>query len=428
MKAEQETTDSSADRKVTILSSRVLYVVFFSAIAGTLAIWVRPVNLADSFQTGLKAVERGDWPTVRACIRQLEQDENHQAHAALLLGYDQKAWGQSNDAFVTFSRANSHPDTRELSYHEAAAILYSSGQFTQTILMCRQVLQWNASRTDTLRLLAAAYYDIGAMAPAIDSLDSLINLQPDDFRPHYMQASILFDFERFDDAAVAYERAAERLSHVSSVKNELLAGWGKCLVRLRRYQAALDVMKLAEDHPEIQTQRAVALFALGQRAEAEERAASALRDLPSHPPAVQVAAQCYELNGRTAEGIDLLQQALDEHPHELELHVRLAEMLSASGQPDAALRHREMVATISDARREFSQRQQALVHDVDNATLRLEIAQLAERLGKIELARSWLRASAGMTSATDEVRASWEQFQQRHPAQRSSASLSVQEF
>jgi len=138
-----------------------------------------------------------------------------------------------------------------------------------------------------------------------------------------------------------------------------------------------------------------------------------------------VAAQCYEHNGDVERGIALLQEAADVHPHELELHLRLADMLSADGQVDAALEHRTTAATISAYRRDFSHKQQALVHNDEDANLRFEIAQLAEQLGKIEIARSWLHAAVGMASVTDEIRSFWQQFQKRHPPAQDSDSTAA---
>ncbi len=409
-------------------STRVVWFwsVALAVVGGTVGFlcWPESIDSSTRFETGLAAVKRQDWKTVRRCAHQLQQDDDFQAHASLLHGYDLMAAGQAEDAFVTFSQANSHPETREFAYHEAASMLYESGQFSQTILMCRQVLEWNASRTDTQRLLAAAYYDIGAMVQAISTLQVVIEQQPDDYRPHYMQATILHDFERFEDAALAYEQASWRLSQNTSARDEVLAGWGACLVRLRRYEEALKAMKPAGNGPEVEAQRAAALFSLRQSEAALKAAESALLQRPLHPEAVAVAAQCYELSGDGSRGITLLQQAAEAHPHQLELHVRLAEMLGANGQGEEALEHRKIAAKISEDRREFSHRQQALVHDETDASLRFEIAQLAVRLGKIEIARSWLRAAVGMASAKDEIRDYWQQFQQQYPLKQHSSAKS----
>jgi tetratricopeptide (TPR) repeat protein len=425
MESELERCNSS-DARRSMRRMRIGFGVL--AVVGVivgLAVWPAPIGVAERFPTGLEAVKRGDWKTVRLCAHHLQQDDEHQAHAFLLQGYDLKASGQFEDAFVTFSKANSHTETREFAYHEAASMLYDSRQYSQVILMCRQVLEWNSGRTDTQRLLAAAYYDIGAMVQAINTLQVVIEQQPDDYRPHYMQASILHDFERFDDAALAYEQAADRIPPASPARDEVLAGWGACLVRLRRHKEALDAMIVAANGPEIEAQRAVALFALRQPEAALKAAESALQQNPLDPEAVAVAAQCYEHNGDADRGIALLKQAADLHPHELELHLRLADMLGANGQSNGALEHRKIAAKISEYRRDFSHKQQALVHDENDASLRFEIAQLAERLGKIEIARSWLHAAVGMASATDEIRSHFEQFQQRYPVTQNLSPTSV---
>lgn len=380
-----------------------------------ISLWPKAIVPSDQFQSGLDAVRKGDWKTVRLCAHRLLQDDKHQAHAYLLQGYELRARGQLDEAFLTFSKANSHLETREKSYYEAASILYETGQFSQTILMCRQILEWNSAHTDSYRLLAAAYYDIGAMVQAVNTLKVVANQEPNDYRPHYMEASILHDFERFEDATLAYEQAAKRLPQKSPARDEVLVGWSECLVRLRRHEEALEVLQPVSNSPEAEAQRAVALFALRNSKAALTSAESALAQRPLHPEAAAVAAQCYEQNGEINQGLALLKQTAELHPHELELHLRLAEMLSATGQTDEALKHRKTAASISEYRRDFSHKQQALVHNADNANSRFEIAQLAEKLGKVEIARSWLRAAVGMESATDKIRSHWQRFNEQHP-------------
>ena len=380
------------------------------------AFWLSGADLSERFRTGMQAARQRDWKTARACADALRDVEEYHAHYCLIKGFELRARGKTKEALVSFSDAHTHPDTREIAVHEGASILYSVGEYSQVILMCEQVLQWNPKRTDTLRLLAAAYYDIGAMIQAINTLKVVIEQVPDDHRPHYMQASILHDFERFGDAVLAYEQAAARISKPSPARDEILAGWGACLVRLRRHEEALEVLKPASDWADVQTQRAVALLELRKPGEALTAAESALRQQPLHHEAATVAARCYELSGDAEKGIALLQAAVDVHPFELELHLRLADMLSANGQPELGLEHRKKAAQISEYRRDFSHKQQDLVHNDNDASLRFEIGQLAEKLGKIEIARGWLRAAVGMSTVTDEIQTYWLQFQQRYPS------------
>lgn len=405
---------STAPVGIRPLSRAIGLAVLFGLIFGV-GFFLWPMDLSECFRDGLQATEVNDWKQVRSCIDQLLQDEQFHEHAALLQALELRARKRLEEALVAFSKAQTHPDTREIAFFAAARLLYDAGQFSQAIHMCHQLLSWNPENTESRRLLAAAYYDVGAMVPAINELRVLIEQQPKDHRPHYMQASILQDFERFEDAALAYEQAALRLRGASVVRDEVLAGWGTCLVRLRRYERALEVMKPAEPWPEIETQRSMALFALRQHDAALLAAESALSKSPLHPEAATVAAQCYELAGDVSDGIALLQKAAAKHPYELELQLRLADMLGTVGQTEAALEHRRLAGEITEYRRDFSHKQQALIQDDSNPLLRFEIGQLAEKLGKIDIARGWFKAAAGMANASDDVRNYWQQFQITHP-------------
>lgn len=403
------------DKKASLSGPIARLAMFSGALAFAFFVF-RPTQAPPEsvFAEGLQAAEKADWETLDDCVLRLSSIPESAPRAAVLKAFRQKADGDTDQAFLTFSQATDHPDTREIAYHEAAQLLYDQGEFGQVILMCRQVLQWNESRTKTRRLLAAALYDIGAMIQAIEALNIVIEAEPDDFRPYYMKATILHDFERFDDAELTYRAGAKHVTESNVARPEFLAGWADCLVRLRRFDEALKLLDTSNTDTRGLSVKAAALFATRQFDQALSAAEVILMREPFHPDATAVAAQCQELNGNRSQGIEMLQAAISQHPHELELHLRLSELLGAAGRTDEAVNHRERAGQIAEFRRLFSKKQQELVHDDNNADLRFEIGQLAEQLGKIQIAGSWYRAAIGMPTCTDEIRLHWAAFQQKY--------------
>lgn len=376
--------------------------------------WLTPTH-QQVFQRGLIAVESGDWDVVADCSKRLAGNSHYRAHASLLKGFELHSRGRPEEALLVFREANTHPDTREESYHQAGVVCYELKQYSDCIRLFRQVLQWKPERLETHRLLAATYYDIGAMEQAIHSLNDVIRLSPTDFRPHYMQATILQDFERFADSAIAFEQAARLVPKGTTVADEILAGWGDCLVRLRRYQEALNAMETARSWPDILARRAQACFSLRRFEAAKKLAEQVLVEVPLHPEAVIVAAQVYEQAGEFERSINLLQETLRKHPHDLRLDHRLADVLGSAGRAADALFHRNRAGEIAKLRAAFSEAHQAAIRDVTNAELRLQLGELAEKLGETDIARNWYQAALGMSPGNLQIQQQWQQFQARYP-------------
>lgn len=385
-------------------------------ITGTAFYW-RQEDPRHIYERGLKAVADSDWDEVLQCTKTLNGMPEWKAHARLLEGFSLKNAGQIEQAFVIFSEANSHPETREQSYHQAAQILYDSRQYQQAVLLLRQVLEWNPDRTESYRLLASAWYDLGAMEQAIISLDQVIRLEPNDFRPHYMKATILRDFERFEDASIAFKEAVNRAPAGKPVADEIRSAWGDCLIRLRKYEDALRVLEPAGDWAEVLAWRSQACFSLRRFDDAQKLADQALSKEPLQPEALLVAAMTRERSGDAQTAIQILEDGLKKYPNELRYHHRLADFHGAVGNVETATRHRNRAGEIADLRSKFSAAHQAMVRDTSTAVKRLELARLAEALGEAEMARSWFFAALSLAPEDADIRTAWQQFLEAHPEQ-----------
>ncbi|MEZ6125878.1 MAG: tetratricopeptide repeat protein [Planctomycetaceae bacterium] len=369
------------------------------------------------FAQGLQAVDTGQWDEVQNCVQTLQSDDEFRPHAELLKGFLLKHSGNSAAAFVIFSRANSHPETREEAYHQAGEIRYQEGQFSEAILLFRQVLDWNPDRLETCRMLAAAYYDIGAVERAMSSLDRVNQLAPGDFRPLHLQATILKESDRMEDAADVFEKAAALVAAQSPAFDEIRLGWAEVLIRLRHFEKALDVLEPAGPCPDVQAARAQALLALRRFGEAESSAEVALNEEPDHVEAGLVAAQLDERHGNTDKGIERLRTLHRRSPHDLRIYHRLADLLASAGQADEALTLRREAGRIAELRSEFSAAHQAIIHDAETADLRLRLAELAVQLGEVSLADGWYRAATGLAPDDLRIRQAWMLFRSTHASE-----------
>ena len=229
---------------------------------------------------------------------------------------------------------------------------------------------WQPDHVDALRLLAASWYDIGAMEKAIQTLREVSRLAPADYRPVYMQASILQDFERWEDASLAFAEAAAKAPAGSPVSTEIHAAWGDCLTQLRRWEQALSVLEKAGDWPAVLALKAQAMYSLRRFDEAARLAELALAKDPTQPDAVLIAAATLERQNHAAEGLQILSNCLQKHPYDLRLHHRTADLLAALERPTEAEHYRRQAGEIAALRTRFSTAQQdALLPHVEEGLI-----------------------------------------------------------
>lgn len=380
-------------------------------------IWsVFPADPKKAFTTGIAAAENGDWETVKTCRDRLPEKGDWASHRHLLTGHLLRSQNRLDLAYVVFSKANNHPDTRIVAYFQAGSIRYAQRQYAEAVTLLRQVLNWEPDHLGAHQLIAAASYDIGAMEQAVVSLDEVIRLAENPERAAYMKASILVDFERFADSVPAYELALQHVKPSSDLADEIRSGCAAALIRLRRFEDALRLLQPAKPWPDVLVQRAQANFSLNDLEIAQEQVTAALEQQPHHPDGSALFAQILEKQNRRAEGIAILRATLKQHPLHLPAHHRMADLLAAEGKTDEALKFRTRAAEIATLRSDFSHAQQDLIRDESDPMLRLKVADLAEKLDRLEDSNAWYQAAIGIAPSNVEVAAAYNAFLKRHPA------------
>ncbi|MFM8476593.1 MAG: tetratricopeptide repeat protein [Planctomycetaceae bacterium] len=392
-----------------------------AALPAALLLWAlcsgcgQRVDSEQLYRDGLQAAASGNRDNLVVCLDSLPDDDSSAPLKSVLRGHLHCLDNKPRLALLEFSLANRDQRTREESWFQAGRLSYEAKQYAEALALLRQVVEWNPDRLEAHQLLAAASYDIGAMEQAIGSLKQVMRLRPDDFRPWHMEASILQDFERFGDAEMSWREAASRVPAGSAASDEVHAGWGDCLVRLRKYDAALQALSRARDWPDVLARRAQAEFALRQFAAARADAVAAIAQKPLHPDATVVLAQIEEREGLTDAAIDRLRQVVKAAPMELPPLLRLADLLAATGRVDESLTFRTRAGEIAELRATFSKLHQAAVRDLTDADLRLQLAETADKLKQPQMAAAWYAAALGMAPRDARIQDQWQSFLSRHP-------------
>ena len=231
-----------------------------------------------------------------------------------------------------------------------------------------------------------------------------------------MQGCILQDYEQFQQAAAVFEEAANLADEGTEEDAEIRVSWSECLLRLGRYAEALDALQPAGDSANVLLCRAEAHYYLRQFDKARELVETVLPLKPDDVDVITVAVRVFEQARDYDRGIDLVQAALEREPMNIRLLSSAADVYGAAGQLDDAQQFREKAAATGRLQHRFSQLHQEAIKDVNNALLRLELGQLAEQLGKLQIAQTWYEAAFGMAPDNQEVQNEWERFQKAHAA------------
>lgn len=372
------------------------------------------VDCEKAWADGLRAARLGDVRGVDRAISVLAGSDAWQPHTAILEGLQHKSAGRFDEALVSFSRAQQHDATREQSYLQAGLICYELKEFREAISLLQRVTDWNADNVQAHRMLAAAYYDIGAMDQSLDEIGHVTRLAPEDYRPHFMQGEILKDYEQFQLATKAFAVAADLAVAGTTGEQDVRVGWSECLVRLGRYSEALNVLKPLQATPVVLVRRAQAHYFLREYDQARTLIEAVLPQMSGDIDAVTLAVSLYEQQQDYSAGMQLISSALQRQPRNIRLLSAAADVFGADGKQDQAVAYRARAAAIAELQQRFSQLHQAAVQDINDVSLRLQLADVAGQLGKPQIARTWLEAAVGMAPQDQAVQQAWTAFQATH--------------
>jgi len=229
----------------------------------------------DPVAEGWRAIQAGDEEAYEAALIKVPSDERQAARRAFLRG----AWAvrqkQLDAALTDLREAASLPELRVRAMVLAGQAFYQARLATNAQQMWLTVLREYPDAIEAHRWLAIFYYDLGAMADALQHLARVSQLAPDDPRPDRLMGLINKDFERFDRAISHYQETLRRdpqQTAATDVRYEL----AECQLKLRDYSAALQTLAVAPPQARRYALEADAQYSLGQTNLAEKALQQAL--------------------------------------------------------------------------------------------------------------------------------------------------------
>jgi tetratricopeptide (TPR) repeat protein len=354
------------------------------------------------FLDGVDAVERGELAVARSIRKKLtERGADNEArilNGGLLAAGSQ--WSASLD-LLDPSLAQGHLRRPVLLW--AGRCLLQIRELGRAEVVLSALVSEFPDDSKAVRMLAVTYYDLGAMHPALDALEQLKRLEPDDYRPHHMSGVIQLDFELFKQAAVDFTKALAR-KPPEATRIEISQDLARAQVKLLRFREALRLLKELPDTPENLAIESVCYLALGNELKAEQKIRLGQKLLGTSEEFVgellNAEARLLTQRGDHEAALAVLQNLSALEPHNVQtLHaIGLAfGRLGRDAERDAAIVRTEHVRGLRKELTDLSKRANAEPYNVE---VRTRLASVCTELELHELAKSWYQAARAIQDST----------------------------
>jgi len=344
---------------------------------------------------GRRALEAGDR---RAALREsqhLMTIPGFEPHAHLLAGLLLTYSGRAPEALQELQHAAWNDETAVEALTAAAECYYSLGRFHEVVEASRAALARDEKAIAARRWLAVAYYDLGAMANATQELTRISEEDPADPRSEFVLGLIAKDDEQFAQAVEHFQRAQSR-GLVGTNRETLLLDLAESLLKLSRHEEALEPLADCERSARSLTYESEALQGLRRQEEAYSKVREAIELDPEFFPARLQEGSLLLYDQRIAEAAAAFEKAVHLAPHSSRAHFQLSQAYQRLGKTDEVARQLELMKEFQAMEIEFSELNGKASEFPNDADLRVRIGQLAQKLGKPELAQMWFRAALAL--------------------------------
>lgn len=393
-------------RRGLLLAGLVILLALSASVAGR---WYRSTRPEYRLEQGREALRRGDWEQAERQVLVLDADGAHD-HALLLraeIHFEHARpyldAGQPQSAVIWLRRAletcNQIRD-RGAVHLDAAALsgkcLLFLGELAQAERAFVFVLHERPDHADAHRSLAAIYYDQGALARALQHLEELARLEPQDGRPLLMMGDIHKRLDRDGQAIGCFQEALRRTlspAFADTARGEL----AECLLKQSRYAEALQVLDECDARkapaPQRLAWRAECLYAQGQTKEAQTLLDRALAEHPTALELLRLRARLHEDAQELQAAADLLTRLVALDRHDYKGRYQLTLIYERLGRTEEAAEQRRLCQETKDDLAEMERLNEEAINRPWDAAVRRRLAALCQKLDQPEQARLWLRAA-----------------------------------
>lgn len=282
---------------------------------------------------------------------------------------------------------------REQSLMVAGESYYRLHRYLEAEVAFRQLTELNPKSELGLRWLVAVYYDLGAYVHAMDISNRLTALRSQDFTPHRMLGMMSRDFERNQQAILHFRRALE-LGPPQDVRVEIVEELAAALVDEHEYDEAVALI----EESLVQTSGtshslARSYWALGNPKLAIKHLALAEEDGPMNESVALTRARFALESGEPERAEPILRKIVAADPANIDAYYILGLVLGKRGQNDESRNAHAEHNRLVSLKETLTELNVKAIQNPRDGNVRIELADVCEKLGKHDLAQMWHRAA-----------------------------------
>ncbi|MFM8581951.1 MAG: tetratricopeptide repeat protein, partial [Planctomycetaceae bacterium] len=191
--------------------------------------------------------------------------------------------------------------------------------------------------------------------------------------------------------------------------------YAECLLDTQQPQAALDILAPAEASVVVELLRARAHAGLGDT-QSEAAALGRARTAAAGDLGVLLASARFALReGTLDEALQWGRAAVAGHPHDSMAHYVLGQALERAGEANAARAQFDLFQQWRDQEERFATLHAEASREIENTAIRMELGELAERLRKPELAKTWYRAALSLNPRLNAAQQALDRLERASP-------------
>jgi tetratricopeptide (TPR) repeat protein len=168
------------------------------------------------------------------------------------------------------------------------------------------------------------------------------------------------------------------------------------LLKLRRLDEAEQALAGAPPVPGVLASRGAIAEAKGETETAVQLAQEALQRAPDNRSARLILARIYLAQRKWDAALPVLEHMVDNAPYDHEARLLFGRALVGSGERDRGETEIQRATELKNTFLKFADLHQEAIKNPEDVAIRISLGQLAEKLGKPQLAENWYRAALGL--------------------------------
>ncbi|QDU40963.1 Tetratricopeptide repeat protein [Maioricimonas rarisocia] len=345
------------------------------------------------FENAVSRLRSGDDRSgIAETARELKQTSGYRQHGRLLEAALQLKSNQPTRALRELQALRPEGELVAPARLFTAEALYQTGLLADAAECIRPLVDNPEYAVDAHRWLAAMSFDIGDNNAALAHLQEVIRLAPDDYRPRALAARMYQDFSQHEAAATHFKAALER-SPPAAQRQELALGLARAQMAMRDYEAAAATLRDADPDATTLALRSECHERLGESEAAQRALKAALQLDAGNPDVLSRQADMLLASGEAEQAVAILERLVQADPYDHHARYRLSLAYRQAGRDEDASREAKRVEELKAKYDRLSELNNQAIQAPNDATIRRELAEICDDLGRPRLAEAWRRAA-----------------------------------